>query len=374
VKNGTGKLIDVQGGFPHGTDYSVSFVAWPTLNSTTAPTDSDHDGMPDSWEISQGLNPNNAADRNNRNSDGYTMLEIYLNYLVTGEEPVSATWALTSDQAATSSSSVTATSQSFASGMVASYASYTPGSGLYSGQTVNAQRIKPSAGWPASQTAPVETQYAEYKVAPATGKSLSISSMSFDFGDAGSTSTMKANIYYSLDGFATRTLLNATPLTLPKYSATELFTQVSYNNLTINVASGSTLTLRVYPWWPSGASTTKYLVERNIKITGNAKPASQGQSAIRGSDKLLDLKPESESEKMLIFPNPVKDKLMVSFPESKSEAKITVLNSAGTRFLIQTVQPNSKQVSIDVSGLAAGNYFLVFQQGSTKQTEQFVKY
>jgi len=377
VKNGTGKLIDVQGGFPHGTSYSVSQVAWPTLNSTTAPTDTDHDGMPDSWETSQGLNPNSAADRNNRDAEGYTMLELYLNYLVTGLEPASATWALATNQTATSTGTVTATSQAFASGMVASYASYIPGSGLYAGQTVNAQRLKPSAGWPANQTGIVETQYSEYKVAPGSGKSLLVSGMSFDFGDAGSTSTMKANIYYSLDGFATRVLVNASPLTLPKYSATELFTQAAYTNLNINVASGKTLTVRVYPWWPSTASTTKYLVERNIKITGKTSPSSQGMAAIKDAQSSLELITESEKpelQKILLFPNPVKEKLTLAFKKTASVSKIAIMDVMGTKLLEQSVEPNSKQVSINVSGLASGNYFLILQQGNSRQSGQFVKY
>ena len=54
---------------------------WPELNSTTAPTDTDHDGMPDEWESMNGLDPNNAADRNNVAADGYTNMETYLNWL-----------------------------------------------------------------------------------------------------------------------------------------------------------------------------------------------------------------------------------------------------------------------------------------------------
>ncbi|OQP64355.1 hypothetical protein A3860_20500 [Niastella vici] len=79
VRNRTGRIIDVQGGYPHGTAYSLTFNAWPTLNSTTAPTDTDHDGMPDTWETSHGLNPNDASDRNTYDGTGYTMLENYLN-------------------------------------------------------------------------------------------------------------------------------------------------------------------------------------------------------------------------------------------------------------------------------------------------------
>jgi pectate lyase len=52
---------------------------WPELNSTPAPADSDHDGMPDEWETAQGLDPQDAADRNKLADNGYTMLELYLN-------------------------------------------------------------------------------------------------------------------------------------------------------------------------------------------------------------------------------------------------------------------------------------------------------
>lgn len=60
-------------------DSPADVGGWPELKSTPAPTDTDHDGMPDDWEIAKGLNPNNAADRNNIAADGYTMLEKYLN-------------------------------------------------------------------------------------------------------------------------------------------------------------------------------------------------------------------------------------------------------------------------------------------------------
>lgn len=56
--------------------------AWPTLESTAAPVDTDGDGMPDEWETANGLDPDNAADRNFYNDEGYTMLEVYLAELV----------------------------------------------------------------------------------------------------------------------------------------------------------------------------------------------------------------------------------------------------------------------------------------------------
>lgn len=40
--------------------------------------------MPDDWEISQGLNPNDSTDKNSVRTDGYTQIETYINSL-TGE-------------------------------------------------------------------------------------------------------------------------------------------------------------------------------------------------------------------------------------------------------------------------------------------------
>jgi hypothetical protein len=63
-------------------DTQADVGSWPELHSLPAPEDEDHDGMADEWELANGLNPANAADRNNVGDDGYTMLEVYLNSLV----------------------------------------------------------------------------------------------------------------------------------------------------------------------------------------------------------------------------------------------------------------------------------------------------
>jgi hypothetical protein len=56
---------------------------WPDYKTYNVPVDSDHDGMPDDWEKTHGLNPEDAADANkDLNGDGYTNLEKYLNSLV----------------------------------------------------------------------------------------------------------------------------------------------------------------------------------------------------------------------------------------------------------------------------------------------------
>jgi Bacterial TSP3 repeat len=72
VHDRTGRLIDSQD----------DVGGWPVLNSTKPPVDTDGDGMPDDWERAHGLNPNDPSDRNgDRDGDGYTNLEEYLNSL-----------------------------------------------------------------------------------------------------------------------------------------------------------------------------------------------------------------------------------------------------------------------------------------------------
>ncbi len=55
---------------------------WPVYRPARPPVDSDRDGMPDAWEIARGLGPRNPADSAaDRDGDGYTNIEEYLNGL-----------------------------------------------------------------------------------------------------------------------------------------------------------------------------------------------------------------------------------------------------------------------------------------------------
>lgn len=83
VKHGTGRFIDVQGGYPHGTAYELTVTAWPTLESLPAPVDTDNDGIPDAWEKKNGLNMHDASDASAYTlSKKYTNIEVYINSLV----------------------------------------------------------------------------------------------------------------------------------------------------------------------------------------------------------------------------------------------------------------------------------------------------
>lgn len=72
VTNGTGKSVN----------HPDEVGGWPGLSSATPPSDSDHDGMPDEWEESYGLDPMTNDGAADKDGDGYTNLEEYLNQLV----------------------------------------------------------------------------------------------------------------------------------------------------------------------------------------------------------------------------------------------------------------------------------------------------
>ena len=70
VRNGTGRIID---------DPS-EVGGWPELAAGTPPADTDHDGMPNEWEVRYRLNPNQPSDGPaDADGDGYTNVEEYLN-------------------------------------------------------------------------------------------------------------------------------------------------------------------------------------------------------------------------------------------------------------------------------------------------------
>ncbi|HWA25397.1 MAG TPA: hypothetical protein VG734_07040 [Lacunisphaera sp.] len=70
VRNREGKMINSQ----------AEVGGWPELKSSPAPADADQDGLPDAWEKTHRLNPNDPADAAlDGDQDGYPNLEEYLN-------------------------------------------------------------------------------------------------------------------------------------------------------------------------------------------------------------------------------------------------------------------------------------------------------
>ncbi|MCM3782319.1 pectinesterase family protein [Neobacillus mesonae] len=86
VKNQSGKHINSQ----------KEVGGYLEFEETVSPlADDDHDGIPNDWEIANGLNPADAEDRNGIHSSGYTNLEVYLNS-ITGNGSVNPTASISS--------------------------------------------------------------------------------------------------------------------------------------------------------------------------------------------------------------------------------------------------------------------------------------
>lgn len=82
IRNGNYTYIGSKGGTLGIIDSQEDVGGWPDYQSGSAPLDSDNDAIPDDWEDILGLDPTDAADAKLKNSEGYTMLEVYLNSLV----------------------------------------------------------------------------------------------------------------------------------------------------------------------------------------------------------------------------------------------------------------------------------------------------
>lgn len=80
------KEINTRTGRSSAIRSAADVGGYPIINGGTPPADTDHDGMPDSWELANGLNDKDASDGpGDHDADGYTNLEEYFN----GTLPVS---------------------------------------------------------------------------------------------------------------------------------------------------------------------------------------------------------------------------------------------------------------------------------------------
>ncbi|TCO03630.1 pectate lyase [Natronoflexus pectinivorans] len=83
VRNGTATFGGSWGSNSGIIDTQEDVGGWPQLSTADAPIDTDGDGIPDEWEIANGLDPNDPTDgRRYILSPKYTNLEVYLNSIV----------------------------------------------------------------------------------------------------------------------------------------------------------------------------------------------------------------------------------------------------------------------------------------------------
>jgi hypothetical protein len=82
VKNKSYSFEGSKGGRNGIIDSQSDVGGWPNLKSTTAPADSDGDGMPDAWEILKKLDPKVKNPNGRDLSTAYDNIEVYVNDIV----------------------------------------------------------------------------------------------------------------------------------------------------------------------------------------------------------------------------------------------------------------------------------------------------
>jgi hypothetical protein len=76
---------------------------------------------------------------------------------------------------------------------------------------------------------------------------------------------------------------------------------------------------------------------------------------------------------MVLFPNPAKDRLNISYAKAESGARLTVYGMNGQKILEPAIQSGSLMVSLNVSALPKGLYMIRFENNGQVQTERFIK-
>ena len=172
-----------------------------------------------------------------------------------GGEPFTATWALTADDNAAIAGGTNAAAAKVA-GMV-----------KYGNNAQNGLMVSTSDGgtWvKAEDDSP--NQYVQFTVTAPDGKKLDINHIAMKVGGRGGNG-MRCHVYYSTDGFVTRTTIYA-----PTAMSSGVMNEVDVTPV-ITLGEGEQLQIRVYPWYTSDA-TGKWLCISDVVIGGQTKDAA----------------------------------------------------------------------------------------------------
>jgi hypothetical protein len=122
--------------------------------------------------------------------------------------------------------------------------------------------------WP-NETAQQIGRYIQYSVSPQPKNKFTVTSITLNIGELGSSNKFFANLYYSTDStFTTKTQLNAAQLTLSDASSVSGLTTLSYSPAFV-VDTGKTFYVRIFPWYNASSTTpTKYVLLTNVIISG----------------------------------------------------------------------------------------------------------
>lgn len=172
-----------------------------------------------------------------------------------GGDPFTATWALTADDNAVVKGNATAAAAKV-EGMV-----------KYGNNSQKGLMVSTSEGgtWvKAEDDSP--NQYVQFTVTAPDGKTLNINHIAMKVGGHGGNG-MRCHVYYSTDGFVTRTTIYS-----PSSMSSGVMNEVDVTPV-IKLEEGEQLQIRVYPWY-TGNATGKWLCVSDVIVGGQSKDAA----------------------------------------------------------------------------------------------------
>ncbi|MFI5134654.1 MAG: T9SS type A sorting domain-containing protein, partial [Chitinophagales bacterium] len=81
------------------------------------------------------------------------------------------------------------------------------------------------------------------------------------------------------------------------------------------------------------------------------------------------------ADPFVIYPNPAKDEILISFHDNYSENEISIYDESGRKMISLSSSPSSSlhQISLDISNWSAGCYLVELKSSSSRRIGKFVK-
>jgi hypothetical protein len=140
------------------------------------------------------------------------------------------------------------------------------------------------------------------------------------------------------------------------------FDQLSFSPLTNVAASGNAQSKKSY-WYTDNTSLKRINFYRLKMVDADGRFTYSKTVAIAAP----------AINAIIVFPNPVKDKLFIRLPGLPVETRITIADAKGNIVNRLQLKAGTTEASINTAGLAAGVYSILIQSGKLKSTQQFIK-
>ena len=190
-------------------------------------------------------------------TSGSTNIEVPLTANVVelgGGEPFTATWALTENMTPVVEGNATATDVVISN----------MGSRMKN-ETLQAYGGSSLGSWSAGEDDD-PSRYIEFNVTCPEGKTLDINNISLKVGGV-ATNDICCHVYYSTDGYITRTTLYS-----PTVMSSGVMNEINATPV-IKLEEGESVKVRVYPWSVTNYASGKYIAVSDVVISGQSKNA-----------------------------------------------------------------------------------------------------